>query len=111
MSRRRAVMGLARLGLLGLVAPAQPAGAGPAPAPTLTVTPSMDLVDGQVVTVAGAGWVPGNTCHSLIIRLCPDDETKGERLDGVFEAEGDGTFSRQIHVRTVVTASDATTTD
>lgn len=40
--------------LAGLTIPAQAA----APVPSLTVTPSTDLVDGSVGTVAGDGWLP-----------------------------------------------------
>jgi hypothetical protein len=39
-------------------------GAAPAWADTgVTVTPSTDLTDGQVVAVAGAGFTPGETAH------------------------------------------------
>lgn len=109
MTRRTGVVAVALALLAGLAAPAAAQEADPSP--TIVVTPADDLVDGQLVTVEGAGWPPGDTFHQLEISVCPADEDRCDRVDTGFEAEVDGTFHREVRVRTIARARDGTVTD
>jgi LPXTG-motif cell wall-anchored protein len=51
--------------------------APPVPPPTLTVAPSSGLHDGDVVTVTGSGFTPGEQVAMLQCRGGPADETGG----------------------------------
>lgn len=92
----------------GLAVPA--AGQEADPAPTITVTPATGLVDGQVVTVTGAGWQPGPD-RAIDVQLCPDDEQDCQRLLALFQADADGTFTKDVRVRTVIRGYDGTRSD
>lgn len=101
--RRLVLIAVAVLALdAGLTVPATAQEADPTP--TITVTPTADLVDGEAVTVDGAGWRPGNTFHHLYVSVCPVDEGACDLVDRGFEAEADGTFHREVRVRAVFTS-------
>jgi hypothetical protein len=73
------------------------------PDPTLTVTPAVDLVDGQVVDVDGTGWRPG---HGVDLLTCAAGSTSDRTCDqlGRFEAtvEDDGTLHRRFPVPAII---------
>lgn len=78
------------------------------PPPALTVTPDTDLVDGQVVEVAGTGFIPG---VSLGLAQCPAGETTIDdcRFAGLAEVDGGGVLSDDTDVE--VAASFPTTAE
>lgn len=67
-ARRLGVAAAVAAAALAWQAPVSTVGAQTEPAPTITVTPDADLVDGQVVDVAGAGFTPQ---HSVWLAQCP----------------------------------------
>ena len=68
------------------------------PPPTMTVTPDADLVDGQTVTVAGAGFLPGTT---MFLAQCRPGQPTMEGC-GAYrtfaEIDGSGAFSADLRV-------------
>ncbi len=68
------------------------------PPPTLIVTPDADLVEGQTVTVAGAGYLAGTT---LFLAQCRPGQPTMEGC-GVYrtyaETDGSGAFSAELRL-------------
>ena len=88
----------------GLMAPA--AGEEADPAPTLTVTPSTDLVDGQVVTVSGAGWRP-NDDGDLYVELCREGSSYQCTSSTSAPTDESGAFAAPLLVRATGRDPDA----
>jgi virginiamycin B lyase len=99
------------IGLLvaALAATAATAVAAPAPeARTVSVTPNVGLVDGDAVTVSGAGWPPG---EQLSIFQCakPGGNYDCRRMlprPGYVVVAANGTFSAAARVRSVFEGDD-----
>lgn len=80
------------------------AGASPAAAePALTVTPSTDLLDEQVVTVSGTGWEPD---AQIVVLLCLAADVTDRGCDFGTAKDGrvgdDGTFRLRYQVERVL---------
>jgi hypothetical protein len=94
--------------------PAPTADAQTAPGPTITVTPTTDLVDGQLVQVAGTGWTPQ---QSVRLVQCPTGVTTptqvmqycSERTSVVVLPDATGGFSVPMEVARQVPAGDCGT--
>ena len=83
----------------------------PPPPPTLTVTPSTLLLDGQTVTVTGAGYVPN---RSVGVIQCPDPAlTSGANCAfstlQFVTPDASGAFSVTVRVTRIIRANGATT--
>lgn len=94
--RRGARVGVALVVAL-LVGVATPAGAADE-AGTLSVSPSTDLVDDQVVQVTGEGWPPG---RFLVIVQCDaraDDFGGCDQTAGTIVKDHDGSFTVELEV-------------
>lgn len=70
---------------------------GGTPVPTLTVTPGTELVDHQLVTVTGDGFVPDRRVDLVQCPPRPDVDTCGPWL-GQTRTDADGHFSTQVGV-------------
>ncbi len=99
-SRRTVFRALVVLALVAAGTVAK-AGAASADVAAITVTPSTGLVNGQVVTVAGTGWLP-----SSVVGVCEADPVAGGGVDDC--ADGDfvevttdtiGSFSTPITLK------------
>lgn len=86
--------------VLGVVAALAPsAAAGPPPFPSVTVAPSIDLVDGQLVTITGSGFAPGEGLEVFQCRAGAVNEfdcDPGNAFDFHADASGDFVFVLQI---------------
>lgn len=82
---------------LALVAglPTPATGQEAATAPTLTVSPATDLVDGDVVTVAGTGWRAG---AEVFFSTCGDPEYRCFSMTSVV-ADATGAFTIPVTIR------------
>lgn len=64
--------------------------------PTVALDSDTGLVDGQVITVTGAGWEPG---RRLTIRECNADRTLCPGYDIEIDADASGSFTTEFRVR------------
>ncbi|WP_207915139.1 enediyne antibiotic chromoprotein [Micromonospora sp. 15K316] len=99
-------IGIAAVATLGLTAAASaPAAAGPemglGAAPSVTVTPSADLVDGQVVTVRASGLRPSTVYHIGECAIVGADLPCNGAETVHVEATASGTLSTNLTVRLV----------
>lgn len=78
----------------------------PQPPPTVTVTPNTELVDGDVVSVHGSGFVPAET-----VLLCQGGGTSCSAPSETVQVDAAGEFSSSFTVRRFVTTSGSTRTD
>lgn len=96
--RRLVIIGLTALALGAVpAASASASGQEVAPTPTITVMPSTNLVDGQVVTVSGTGWQPD--VASLSLRLCGEVDVYACPAGAFAATDGSGAFSVSFTVR------------
>lgn len=71
------------------------------PPPAMTVTPDADLLDGQVVTATGTGFLPGT---AMAFAQCRPGEVTIDDcvVQPTFaEVEGDGTFSAEVQLEAI----------
>ena len=74
------------------------------PAPTLTVTPDIDLVDGQVVEVSGSGWTPDGEIFLLQCQEgmpTTDPDACAVSFQPPVIADGSGNFETTYRVRAI----------
>jgi hypothetical protein len=96
--------------VVGIVAAGMTVGASPAAAVgTIAVTPSSGLVDGQVLSITGAGWQPGaliGYCQGL-----PLDPPSVSNCDGgtadLINADAEGNFTASLSVARLINAPAA----
>lgn len=94
--RRLVLVGAVALTLVvGLTALASAQELAATPMPTLRVTPATDLVDGQVVTVTGAGWAAGT---EVFLSLCGNPDYRCFLTD-IAVADATGAFTLALTVR------------
>jgi hypothetical protein len=93
------VRSIAVVALLSALSPLSGVAAGAASAPSITVTPSTHVLDGQLVTLAGAGFTPG---ADLLMGECQAGVTSLSQCDQGFSdlvvANASGGFSVGIQV-------------
>jgi hypothetical protein len=96
---------LRRLVAVALVAAGTVAGAtAAAAAAAIIVTPTTGLVDGQTVTVEGAGWSPNEQlgmCEGVLIDP-PDATNCGSGTVQFIAADNDGNFSSSLIVKRLI---------
>lgn len=97
--RRRFLTAMVVGSLLALV----PSAAAEADTHSITVSPTTDLVTGQVVTVDGTGWQPE---ADVFVGMCPLSATSTEPCDARFftlvRTELDGSFSTTLAVSRIL---------
>lgn len=90
------------------VAGAQSGSTLPPEAGAISVTPNVDLVDGQTITVTGTGW-PAHGTVNLVQCEGAEDHCTGP--DGSAPTDGAGSFSTTMRVRAVFADYDGTVVD